>query len=69
MHIYGTEPPTKYTYDGKNHGNGFLVTPLTDMLPGGLAPSVRVTFTAPGKYHFICFLHGPDMSGDIVVTQ
>lgn len=68
VNVYGSEPRGQYTYDGKNHGNGFLVTPLTDAVPGGLPAVSRVTFTAPGKYHFICFLHGPDMSGDIVVT-
>jgi hypothetical protein len=30
---------------------------------------VRVTFTAPGKYHFICLLHGPDMAADIRVIR
>lgn len=68
VHLYGTEPRGTYTYDGKNHGNGFLVTPLTDAAPGGLPNVWRITFTAPGKFHYICFLHGPDMAGDIVVT-
>jgi plastocyanin len=68
VHIYGSEPRGQYTYDGKNHGNGFLVTPLTDAVPGGLPAVARVTFTAPGRYHYICFLHGPDMAGDLVVT-
>jgi plastocyanin len=66
--IYGTDPGP-YTYDGTNHGNGFFVTPLRDGVAGGLPNTSRITFTKPGKYHFICFLHGPDMAADIVVTQ
>ena len=42
---YGSEPPGGYTYDGANHGNGFLTTPLTDNQPGvpprGLPPAAR----------------------------
>jgi plastocyanin len=69
VHVYGTEPRGQYSYDGKNHGNGFFVTPLVDAIPASPLPAVsRVTFTAPGRYHYICFLHGPDMAGDIVVT-
>jgi plastocyanin len=66
--FYGTDPGP-YVYDGTNHGNGFMVTPLRDGVPGGLPATSRVTFTKPGKYHYICFLHGPDMAADIVVTQ
>lgn len=69
--IYGSEPPA-YRYDGANHGNGFLVTPLIDNQPGspprGLAGASRITFTKAGKFHYFCLLHGPDMAGDIVVT-
>lgn len=73
--FYGSDPPGAggaYVYDGRNHGNGFFVTPLTDTQPGlppaGLAPAARVKFTKAGKYHYFCLLHGPDMAGDIVVT-
>jgi plastocyanin len=66
--LYGTDP-APYSYDGTNHGNGFFVTPLRDGVPGGLPNAFRVTFPTPGKYHYICFLHGPDMAADIVVTQ
>jgi plastocyanin len=66
--VYGTDP-TPYNYDGTNHGNGFFVTPLRDGIPGALPNASRITFPQPGKYHYICFLHGPDMAGDIVVTQ
>jgi plastocyanin len=66
--IYGTDPGP-YSYDGTSHGNGFFVAPLRDGLSGGLPNSFRITFPKAGKYHFICFLHGPDMAADIVVTQ
>lgn len=70
--IYGSEPPGRYLYDGSNHGNGFLATGLTDDQPGdppnGLPQTTSVTFTKPGTYHYFCLIHGPDMSGDIVVT-
>jgi plastocyanin len=66
--VYGTDPKGT-PYDAANHGNGFFATGLTDGQRGGLPNSVRVTFTAPGKYHFICMLHGPDMAADIRVTK
>jgi plastocyanin len=66
--IYGTDPKGT-AFDGKNHGNGFFATGLADGVRGGLPNTVRVTFTAPGKYHFICLLHGPDMAADIRVTR
>lgn len=69
VYPYGTEPKGGYAFDGKNHGNGFLVTPLTAGSPRVPLPrSARVTFSAPGTYKYICFLHGPDMSGTVVVT-
>ncbi len=70
--LYGSEPPGGYRYDGANHGNGFLATPLTDALPGapprGLAGAATVTFTKAGTFKFFCLLHGPDMAGEIVVA-
>jgi plastocyanin len=70
--VYGSEPPGGYRYDGSNHGNGFLTTPLTDDLPGvpprGLPGAFEVTFTKAGKFRYFCLLHGPDMAGEIVVT-
>jgi plastocyanin len=67
---FGSEPKGQYTYDGTNHGNGFLVTPLTAgsaLVP--LPKSSSVTFTKPGRYSYFCWIHGPDMSGTIVVTS
>ncbi len=66
---YGTDPKSAYTYDGTNHGNGFFQTQLVSgsaAIP--LPRAVSVTFTKAGTYHYICFLHGPDMSGTIRVT-
>ncbi len=70
-HVYGPEPAGGYKYDGQNHGNGFLVAPLRGrgLFPGPVKNVSRITFTAPGKFHYICFVHGPDMSGDIVVKR
>lgn len=66
---YGTEANGRYVYDGANHGNGFMATPLIDALPASPLPDrVDVTFTKPGSFHFFCLLHGPDMAGDVVVT-
>jgi plastocyanin len=70
--IYATDPEGNggYTYDGTNHGNGFLVTPVIDDQPGGpLKNTSRITFTKAGTYHYFCAIHGPEMSGDIVVTE
>lgn len=66
---YGSEPKGQYGYDGGNHGNGFLATPLT-IGPGPvpLPHSSKVTFTKAGKYKYFCWIHGPDMGGTIVVT-
>jgi plastocyanin len=67
--VYGTEAGGRYVYDGANHGNGFLATPLTDTLAGTpLADSAEITFTKPGLYRYICLLHGSHMAGEIVVT-
>jgi plastocyanin len=72
LFFFGSDPPGAYVYTGSNHGNGFTATPLTDDQPGdppnGLPQTNRITFTKPGTYHYYCLLHGPDMSGDIVVT-
>lgn len=66
--IYGSDPRGT-PYDGANHGNGFFATGLMDGLPGGLPNAARITFTNPGKFHFICMIHGPDMAADIRVTK
>ena len=49
LYPFGTEPKGGYTYDGKNHGNGFLATPLTAGSPlVPLPQAAKVTFTAAG---------------------
>jgi plastocyanin len=67
--IYGSEPKGGYRYDGTNHGNGFFATPVT-IGPGPipLPHSSSVTFTKPGKFTFFCWIHGPDMKGEVDVT-
>src|SRR5262249_32157546 len=67
--LYGSEPKGGYKYDGTNHGNGFFATPVT-IGPGSvpLPRSTSITFTKPGKYTFFCWIHGPDMKGEIDVT-
>jgi plastocyanin len=65
---YGTDPKPE-AYDGAStHGNGFFATSLTAGAPIGLPRSSKVKFTTPGTYHYFCWIHGPDMSGTIVVT-
>jgi plastocyanin len=65
---YGSEPKGSYSYDGKTHGNGFFSTPVTAAKGLPLPQSWKVTFTKPGTFKYICWIHGPDMSGTIVVT-
>lgn len=66
--IYGSDPRGT-PYDPALHGNGFFATPLADGVRGGLPNTVRVTFAKPGRYRFLCMLHGPDMSAEVRVTQ
>ena len=66
---YGSDP-NPLTYAGATtHGNGFFATPLAAGAPiPGLPRSSRVKFSTPGTYKYFCWIHGPDMSGTIVVT-
>jgi plastocyanin len=66
--VYGTDPGKAGVYDGANHGNGFYVSPLLGTAPG-MVKEFSITFTKPGTFHYLCLIHGPDMSGDIVVTS
>jgi plastocyanin len=72
--IYGSEPttaPGTYTYSGNEYGNGFLWTPLMDDQPGdppaGLPGTTKITFDTPGTFKYFCAIHGPDMSGEVIV--
>jgi plastocyanin len=69
--FYGTDPAKAvgYTYSGANHGNGFFSTPLLGPVGSPLPQTVKVTFTAPGVYKYICGVHGEDMNGEIEVVS
>jgi len=71
FYFYGSEPAVNgvYTYSGTNHGNGFLATPLLGPPMMQLPKTLRITFTAPGVYKYICGIHGPDMNGEIDVVS
>jgi plastocyanin len=61
-------PGTPITFDGANHGNGYVNTGVMDANPNTPLPSSeQVTFTKPGTYAYYCAVHGNDMSGEIVV--
>ena len=67
---FSSEAPssTPTTYDGTNHGNGFLNTGVLDANPGATqASSFKVTFTKAGTYDFQCLIH-PFMKGEVVVS-
>jgi plastocyanin len=69
IHIYGSDPEP-LTYDGANHGNGFLSTQMLDR--SRLTPSrsaSAITFTKPGEYTVYCTVHFPDMKAKVVVTE
>jgi len=68
---FASEPPgsAAVTYDGTNHGNGYLNSGL--LFPKG-APAqagpqtYKVTFATAGTYHYECVIHS-HMDGTIVV--
>ncbi|WP_205696622.1 hypothetical protein [Conexibacter sp. SYSU D00693] len=57
------------SYDGTNHGDGFL---NTGILGGGKEQGIpqakKVVFTKPGTFSFLCAIH-PDMQGRVTVTE
>lgn len=68
---YGSDPAVGgvLEHDGQNHGNGFLVTPVTLGARGaGVPTSSRIRFTRAGTYRYFCAIHGPEMSGEIEVV-
>jgi plastocyanin len=69
----GSDPKSGYSYDGANHGNGFLSTQVTTTpngsVGGSLPHATRVKFTKAGTYKYFCWIHGPDMAGTVVVTK
>jgi plastocyanin len=69
--FYGTDPAENgvYTFRGTaSHGNGFFATALQGPPGTPLPKTVKITFTAPGTYKYICGIHGADMNGEINVT-
>ena len=61
-------PGTPISFDGANHGNGYVNTGVLDANPATPLPkSDTVTFTKAGTYKYYCAVHGNDMSGEIVV--
>ena len=61
-------PGTPISFDGANHGNGYVNTGIIDANPATAMPSSeKVTFTKAGTYKYYCAVHGNDMAGEIVV--
>jgi plastocyanin len=69
--FYGSDPAADgaYSYSGTNHGNGFFATPLLGPAGTPLPKTLKITFTAPGVYKYICGLHGADMKGEVEVVS
>ncbi|MBV8956693.1 MAG: hypothetical protein JO179_21325, partial [Solirubrobacterales bacterium] len=65
--VYSSDPPGSITLNPSSHGNGFANTGVLDRESSTpFPPSGKITFTAPGTYHFICLVH-PFMKGTVVV--
>ena len=61
-------PGTPISFDGANHGNGYVNTGVLDANPVTAFPkSEKITFTKAGTYAYYCAVHGNDMAGEIVV--
>lgn len=68
---FPSEPPgppgAPVSYDGANHGNGYVNSGLVNPYSVKDTPHLfRVTFTRAGIYHFECVIH-QNMDGTIVV--
>ena len=62
-----SQPGAPVTYDGANHGNGYVNSGILYPYTARQAPHLfRVTFTKSGVYHFECVIHS-NMDGTIVV--
>ena len=61
-------PGSAITFDGGNHGNGYVNTGVLDANSATAFPkSERITFTKAGTYAYYCAIHGNDMAGEIIV--
>jgi plastocyanin len=67
---YPSEAPgSAATYDGANHGDGFLNTGVLDGAAATPFPQkFSVSFGKPGTYSYFCAIH-PFMVGKVTVTQ
>jgi plastocyanin len=66
--VYPSSPPGAVIPVPGTHGNAFANTGALDRDSGSpLGPGARLTFTAPGTYHYECLIH-PFMKGTVVVT-
>ena len=66
--IYGERRPGRRTR-GVDARQRLLRDAARRRAPAPPPNAFSVTFAKPGKYHFICMLHGPDMAADIRVTS
>lgn len=67
--IYPSESPPAGipSYNGTNHGNGFLNSGILDDDDASPPPtSTKVTFSGPGTFTLICLIH-PFMTGTVTV--
>ncbi|TMM00936.1 MAG: hypothetical protein E6G10_14635 [Actinobacteria bacterium] len=65
--VYPSDEPPLPSYDGANHGDGFLNSGIIDNDPSTPFPArVTITFTKPGTYDYECVIHA-HMDGRIVV--
>jgi plastocyanin len=61
-------PGSPISFDGANHGNGYVNTGVLDANPVTPLPkSDTVKFTKAGTYAYYCAIHGNDMAGESVV--
>ena len=62
-------PGTTVSYDGTNHGDGFLNSGVLDGDSKTPFPQkFTVSFSKPGTYTFFCAIH-PEMVGKITATS
>ena len=61
-------PGYAISFDGANHGNGYVNTGVLDANSGHAAAEVRGSRSPrPAPTAYYCAVHGNDMAGEIVV--